>query len=426
MRIVLLLLLLFVSSFVLVVDCATEGLARVYSREEYIANFRELTSQFFVGQQDAFDATLVALQRFRPKTDVLILHYVGASGTGKTLLANLVQRSFFSLKQCTGGITIFGKQFCWPGGKLVNTFGGLQLHMIGTKTYGVAYADFLNTENSYVTHKQVLENTLHRALEHSTDTAHQPTIVFLDNFNLCKLECEQLMSKITVEQRFESQELHGVVFLITSDLSQEGLRLVSGEDRVSTLQRVLQVVEDTWGEQSLWNDRAHVVPFAPYPDTDLLKIFDFAVRDVEREVKMRLEDRLEEECDMRRCTSIKWTGRFKFAEREKQAVMNKLYREITQRNARAFEKVKGKFLAAIRRPVPIEDVLITRYEPVEAETWLLKDLWRYAPFDPKAKLLGLEYQQDIVFKSVDDARFVVVEVDDIHAFYGKNKQHQEL
>ncbi|KAH9252220.1 hypothetical protein BASA81_009822 [Batrachochytrium salamandrivorans] len=397
-------------------DSCSEGLTRVQSRDEVVDNFKFLTAKFFVGQSDAYDSTLVALRKFTPRS-MLLLHYVGASGTGKTLLANIVQRSFFHRNQCPN-FSVFGYRLCAP----TSTFETSRLHLVGTKTCGVAYLDFLNVEGDELTRRAALERTIFKALKSTrTSTHHSPAIVFLDNFNLCKHKCEQFLSKLVVERRLNGQPIANVVFLITSDLSQEGLRLVPGEDRALALKRVLQVAEETWGEDSMWNDRAHVVPFSPYTDQDLSKIFDLVLREVEHEVRLNVEQRLLEERDRTQRSSVRWVGRFKFSDKDRLLIMARLYKEILSRHARAFEKIKGKLLAATLRPQPIEQVLVSEHEPVESTQWEFKDLLgglksKYM-FGTQPGLTGVEYQQDIVFRAVEDNRFVVAEVDDIAQFY---------
>ena len=74
--------------------------------DQLLEQFRFLVSEKFVGQDQAVDITLSALRRFQPN-DLLLLHFVGASGTGKTHLASLVQRSFFALNRCQQGENLF-------------------------------------------------------------------------------------------------------------------------------------------------------------------------------------------------------------------------------------------------------------------------------------------------------------------------------
>lgn len=398
-------------------ESCSEGLTRVHSRDEVVDNFKALTARFFVGQSDAYDSTMVALRTFTPRS-MLLLHYVGPSGTGKTLLANLVQRSFFHRNQCHHGISVLGYRLCAPA----STFESARLHLVGSKTCGVAYLDFLNEQGNQSERRVALERTIVKALKPTrTSLHHSPAIVFLDNFNRCKDECEQFLSRLVTERRLNGHSVTNVVFLITSDLSQEGLRLVPGEDRAVALARVMKVVEETWGEDSLWNDRAHVVPFAPYTDQDLGKIFDMTLREVEHEVRLNVEDALLEERDRTQRSSVRWVGRFKFSDKDRLQLMGRLYKEILSRNARAFEKIKGKFLAATVRPRPIERVLVAEHAPVESTRWEFKDLLgglrSKFVFGKQPGLTGVEYQQDIVFRAVEDNRFVVAEVDDIAQFY---------
>jgi hypothetical protein len=211
------------------------------------------------------------------------------------------------------------------------------------------------------------------------------------------------------------ESLKNCVILVTSDLSMEGLRLFPGEERSVAMQRILDVVGVTWGEDSLWNDRAFIVPFAPYSDLELVKILELTIKEFEKDLEQNIAEALDREKAKRNIKygEVKWVGRFVFAENDKTRILDQLHREITSKSCRAFERIKGKMIAASRRPEHIENRLL-QYRPLASKSDVPNTVARFAQYlVPNAVFSNLEYTQNIVFKAVDDARMIVLEVDDI-------------
>jgi len=385
--------------------------------DQLLEQFRFLVSEKFVGQDQAVDITLSALRRFRPD-DMLLLHFVGASGTGKTHLASLVQRSVFPLNRCQQGGKV-GDVFC----SLYNFIGLAQEDRFDTflmqDLCGVGYADFLSTEDSDKAARQQLENALEQAFSSVRSGSRAvPEIIFLDNFNGCKGSCEKLMTQVVTSRKYRLKNnrevaLKNVVILVTSDLSQEGLRLFPDEDRRQALRRVLDVAAKTWGEDSLWNDLAHVVPFSPYSDLELAKILDLSVREVQAEIASRIHSILQAEKATNNIHgSVTWTGRFVLTDNEKRKLIDRLHRDIANKNCRAFEKIKSKMSAASRRPDEVEQRLVMNYRPIVTPSkGISTDVFRLV--FKTAKYENWEFTQNLVFKTLPGPELVEITIDDI-------------
>jgi len=123
---------------------------------------------------------------------------------------------------------------------------------------------------------------------------------------------------------------------------------------------------------------------------------------------------------------IRWTGRFLFTENDKMKVLDRLHREVSRQNCRAFEKIKGKIIAASRRPEPIE-TRILQYRPISKSS-TVPDLFAkiYRLFETKVVFANLEYTQNIVFKAVDDTRMIIIEIDDVDGYQQPLTHHAEL
>jgi hypothetical protein len=375
---------------------------------EVAENFRFWRQAKFFGQDLALDPTVHALRRFNVK-DVLLLHFVGASGTGKTYLATLVQRSFFKIHPERRFL------FAFTPSNEEAQFELLNMH----DACGVAYCDLLEADTE-ASARTLLEQTLDRAFitrEDESITVH----ILLDNFNKCKGPCEKLMSKVVSEKRYRSPltnriyPLVNTVILVTSDLTEEGLKLAPGDDKAAALERVLASVRNTWGERSLWNDRGFLVPFLPYNVHELMEITKLTIADVQREIHERIKMELHDEAKRRDLpwgSKVEWLGRFKFPVGEMARLIDKVQLEVDHQNARAFERVKGWLLQASRRPVPVEARIVNN-RPVLSDMSSenpLKQAWNILQ-----KPRHVKYYQDVVFKVVDNEHQVIIEIEDMDA-----------
>jgi len=283
---------------------------------------------------------------------------------------------------------------------------------------GVAYADFLNTPDSDRAAKLNLERALNQALQTKNERDHSPVLLLLDNFNYCKGECEKLMTKVASTKRFRldnnrEANLENTVILITSDLTQEGLRLMPEDDKSTALSRILNIVHSVWGEQSLWNDRAHLVPFLPYTDQELIRILELTIEEVKDEIRQDIDEVLDlrkEEMNLNIGSTVRWVGRFKFPEQEKVKLIDAVHSEVAKQNCRAFEKIKGKLIAASRRPEAIESRFL-RFKPYVRSPG---SSWRVLGYLYQAmRSEDVQYTQNIVIKTVSDSRMVIMDVEDI-------------
>ena len=160
--------------------------------EDPFSRFDKLLKRSFVGQHRAVLRTKEALSRHNFDRDLLLLHYVGPSGTGKTLLASLVAESFFDPINCSiPKLTRTVSQLLMPLvdiGRFVSlkTSGvsfpcpGKRLDSIFAQSCGVFYLPFARSED----HLALLDAFLKRISEHVKSGSDESMMVLvIDEFN---------------------------------------------------------------------------------------------------------------------------------------------------------------------------------------------------------------------------------------------------
>jgi hypothetical protein len=395
---------------------------------DVVPNFKEICKGRFIGQEDAFDTTINAIRKFKPEQDLLLLHFIGAAGTGKTYFVDLVRRAFFKLRQCAplasenvGMIRSMESHLLCPVYEKLNFRQQQRVKL--DDACGVAYEEFQRFDLDDHAGKRL---ALERALEKAFSTREDPlstVILVLENFNHCKESCEKLMTSVMTSRKHRLRDntdisLVNTIILVTSDLSFDGLRLLPEDTKEEALRRALDASKTVWGADSLWNDFAHIVPLIPYSDNELVKILELVIQDAQEEISDMIEAELKRTKQQLNIKfgEVRWTGRFVFTDAAKTKLVNQLYFEILQKNARAFDKIRAKLKAATKRPEFIEDRLL-RYRPTETDT-NVPELARkvVSVFSTTATFRNREYTQNIVFKVVDDDRMIVLEIVDLDGY----------
>lgn len=363
-----------------------------------------------MGQTDCVDYTLQALREFsKPPHAMGLIHLVGASGTGKTFLASLVQRAFFA--PCGGEFDLACRtRALLTRGRVKTQFDENAVD----HACGMFYVDFLDT-NTESEAKERLMGTLEAAMMELPHWGDDPAILFLDNFNRCTGACERLMAKTVMDQAYQlpsgvRRRLDRVLILVTSDLSEEGLKVDAGESRKIVLDRVLEVLRRVWGEGSVWHDHGRIVPFAMFSEHELLKIFERIVGNTENDIRSRFESAVSQELKNVRA---KWTGHVRFSEQEQRLVLDAMHVEVSQSCARVFDRISARMRAVTKQPISVEDLLLrsNHYEKGKSGFW--ESAWFSARSIASKTIEKREYRQNVVFKSAPNPQLVIIEIEDM-------------
>jgi hypothetical protein len=343
-----------------------------------------LEKRGFIGQQLAIQKTrsmlvdLIELGKTMIKDKAIVLHYVGASGTGKSTLAEIVAESLFYDDDCPRLFSPFSDDLivnqsiklgiCKRCGTIQNTY-GVVVRALQSQLLTLDEEDgrkFIHSVMEALA--KVLSNTQRKNNNNNSPYA----VLILDDFNLCKGKCQQDFAKALTDKKYLTDNGkmihldHHVVIILTSDLSEEDLRLYPGIAMEDAKRLIYNKVKDCWGEDSLWADLPDLtIPLFPFNDAEIKQIlkqtFDNFIQQINDNIDIYLHEQ-------RKLVTgeVRWDGKVHISDSVYRVVIQELYLKIENINARAFtQNLQPKLYTALRTPNPIGERLIIQTIPKE-------------------------------------------------------------
>lgn len=367
--------------------------------DKIIDHFNKEIDAKYVGQQRAVKAVRRELEE-KINLEVrepVVLHFVGPSGTGKSFLAQITATSIFNPVNCapkhegllktsssaTGAVALAAQVglMANPLAAMAASVGGAALGLLTgyginslvertcvdaseldnwLLTCGIVHRSFneAGEEEAMVAMKSVLERAAEELLREPR------TVVILDDFNYCIGQCEKMLKDALLHHTLttaagEKVSTKDATIILTSDLTYLGLEIPRGESYETALEAVEAAAHEHWGKSSMILTAAHLIPFAPLSDVEIIKVVDRMISQTGDNVRLRIEQALRQEEAKRRDRSLRWTGKFVCSERTKMQIVDHMHETIERKNSRAVtEELKALIRRILREPVTVERRLL--------------------------------------------------------------------
>jgi len=368
-------------------------------REEVVSRFNQQVETNFVGQSRAVRTIRELLQDHALELSSsreggpLVVHLVGPSGTGKTFMAEIMSTSLFD--DCNTNLAAVqghARRFMdgvakripsvFPEVSMVrNVFSkGKRAFLsrrcdelnqkleIWRQACGINYIKFHfraddepeSEENpSDASQMRLFLEMAAKSLEEEPNS-----VLIFDDFNHCGRTCVSMlkelltMHSITVSKGKQTVvSASRAVVVICSDLTNMGLNLDPDETYESALRAVEQATEEFWGKHSTVITKAHIIPFSPLTDAELLRIVENIVARAKRLVGKRISKALAEKTE-KTGKNFVWQGTFICSAAAQQRIVDKLHTKVVDKNARALtEELWESLKRSTTKPKPIESRL---------------------------------------------------------------------
>lgn len=241
-------------------------------------------------------------------SNFLSFHFVGATGTGKSFLAEILARSLFHQYDCQGlGFILSKFVHCEKMGIPLQSW----LMMCGT-----IRTAFLENEEDQGRSK--MDATLMRAAEMLRYNEREGIILVFDDFNFCTGECEKKMIEFIEKKELVTAQGHvidasRVILILTSDLSREGILLPDGindqKDFDYAKNVVLNAARKRWNEKDekikYFFNASTMIPFVQLSVSEIRKLLSNEFEHLENKVRKQIENAFKNQMDSEKLVSNK-------------------------------------------------------------------------------------------------------------------------